>query len=869
MKKTVAIILLVVMTISSSMSVLAYTYPHELWSVTGPYERALQSRNNAEIIRYGNQIIGIMTNAPEGYEKRDSLVRAHNEVGKAYESLGDYNSALATFEKLYDYALQYESEFDYYIKTSKARISQYTPQITMYTDKGESPFFGAANEKENGVLYGMCYSGETRSKLDGESMMLTYQELGQELLSYNKNVMYKADQSGCAVEFALNCPNEGDDIRNISRMNSYLREISDLFKDYSDVPVYLRFGAEFDVWENQCDPDDFIAAFRHVSDYFKDRNSNVAIVWSPNQVSNWYVDIDDYYPGDDYVDWVGLSLYAHMYFQGDKTHERETEIVFKTGLNSNPVIAVKDIVEKYGNRKPIMISESGCGHKLLSSGENLTEFALQRLREYYAYLPMVYPQIKLIAYFDYMVNSPYEKYDLRLSANPQLQNEYLKLVKGPRYVQDSYSNTVGYCNRPVYNGINLDSVFEVSCYAHLYGSTVESVTYFIDDEYVGMSSQLPFTTYIDASRFSGKHRLKAIAAFDNGSTLASESVVTINPPADEITVEISGDEVYFDQPPVVYNSRTLVPMRTIFEELGARVTWDNDTMTATGKKGDRTVKVTIGQRIMYVNNNKVILDTAPIVLSGRTLVPARAVAEGLGCNVEWDDRFNLVSIKPKVFTWSDWETSLPADVSEDMYYIEKKTQYRYREREIEYFTMNIKINSSNYVGKEVSYGSWSSWQNEYISENSDRQVETRTQSSPKRYHYAHYCTGKTADKDNRYKTWYKSWSDDCSYHDLGWFDSPLPQSEDGHDNYAYYVNGKKYRCSNTCFRWYLIETDGGTYTQYRYRPVYTEYVYEEWNGWSDWSNWDDDDPYDYLDMYDDEVDYDVDDRIVYRYKEKN
>ena len=52
---------------------------------------------------------------------------------------------------------------------------------------------------------------------------------------------------------------------------------------------------------------------------------------------------------------------------------------------------------------------------------------------------------------------------------------------------------------------------------------------------------------------------------------------------------------------------------------------------------------------MYVNNKAIELDTAPFVLSERTLVPVRAVAEGLGCEVDWDGRYNLVSIMPKVF----------------------------------------------------------------------------------------------------------------------------------------------------------------------------------------------------------------------------
>ena len=78
----------------------------------------------------------------------------------------------------------------------------------------------------------------------------------------------------------------------------------------------------------------------------------------------------------------------------------------------------------------------------------------------------------------------------------------------------------------------------------------------------------------------------------------------------------------------------------------ATVTWDQNTQTATGKKGDRTVTVTIGSKTMYVNNTKYTLDTPPMVVSGRTLVPARAIAEGLGASVSWNQENAMVSITP-------------------------------------------------------------------------------------------------------------------------------------------------------------------------------------------------------------------------------
>jgi len=866
MKKIISFILSFII-ICSNVNVLAYNYPKTFWNVNDKYVAAIESKNYDKIIEYGNQIINIMKNAADGSEKRNIMVTRYNQIGLAYKELGRYDESAATFQKLYDYAIQYGDEFYDYIKGSKARVLQYTSTAQLYVDGGKSTYYGAKNEKENGVLFGTCANGATRSKLGNESMVLTYQELGQSLLAYNTGVVRNAASEGLAVEFALNCPKEAYDIENIYKYDTYLKEISDMFKKYPNVPIYLRFGAEFDIWTDLTDGESYKEAFRHVSEYFKKRNSNVAMVWSPNQVSNWYIDIDEFYPGDEYVDWVGISLYAQRYFLGDKNQPEESEVVFKTGINSDPVLAVKEIVETYGSRKPIMLSESGVGHKLVKSGEDTSVFALQRLKEYYSYLPMVYPQIKLIAYFDWYVDAAGEKNDFRLSTNKTLQNEYIELTKGGRFIQDKYSNNVGLCYRKVKNSTTVGNFFQVACYAHKYNSTVKSVTYFIDNKYVGMSDKLPFDTYIDASAYSGNHTLKAVITFTDGQTMATESVIKIDGLSSNITVEIDGDEIYFDQPPILYNDRTMVPLRKIFEELGAKVSWDGNTQTATGKKGDRTVKVTIGQKKMYVNNTAFDLDTAPIVVGGRTLVPARAIAEGLGCEVDWDGKYNLVSITPKVFRWSDWDEEIPNDVTSDLYYIEEMEEYRYRVKEKEYFTSNNEIRGANLVDTDTYYGEWSDWSNnQIVSLDDSTEVETRTQSSPKRYHYAHYCTGNISDKGNRYKTWDHRWHDECTYHDLGWFDNPLPYSEDSDSDYAYFVDGKRQRCSNTCYRWYLIETTGGTYTQYRSRDVKTTYTYWEWSDWSRWSNWDDEEPDDYY--WDEDVRLDVEDRTVYRYKEK-
>jgi len=114
-----------------------------------------------------------------------------------------------------------------------------------------------------------------------------------------------------------------------------------------------------------------------------------------------------------------------------------------------------------------------------------------------------------------------------------------------------------------------------------------------------------------------------------------------------VSVLLDGNKVEFDQNPVIKDDRTLVPVRAIFEALGATVGWEQETKTVTSTLGDKTINLTIGSNIMYVDGEAVELDVAAEIMNDRTLVPARAVSEAFGCTVEWDDASKTVVIQSK------------------------------------------------------------------------------------------------------------------------------------------------------------------------------------------------------------------------------
>ena len=119
------------------------------------------------------------------------------------------------------------------------------------------------------------------------------------------------------------------------------------------------------------------------------------------------------------------------------------------------------------------------------------------------------------------------------------------------------------------------------------------------------------------------------------------------------SVEIDSKNIEFDVSPIIENSRTLVPMRKIFEELGCEVEWLSESQTVIVTKNSKIIALQIGKNkiistdIETGENVVTEIDTAPQIHNGRTLVPVRVISESLGCNVEWDGESQTVIIKTK------------------------------------------------------------------------------------------------------------------------------------------------------------------------------------------------------------------------------
>ena len=111
-------------------------------------------------------------------------------------------------------------------------------------------------------------------------------------------------------------------------------------------------------------------------------------------------------------------------------------------------------------------------------------------------------------------------------------------------------------------------------------------------------------------------------------------------------IKLDGRYLEFDQPPIIENDRVMVPIRTIFEALGAEVSWDEPTKTATAVKGDITVKVEMKKEPpeVTVNGLYVWCDVPPMNINDRILVPIRVISQSFENLVDWEHDSRTVII---------------------------------------------------------------------------------------------------------------------------------------------------------------------------------------------------------------------------------
>ena len=645
MKKT-AKILVLAMSIALITSTVcnAFTFKKAFFDLQDGLDSATAAGDDRGIINFAQQQYDMVAAAPEDSDTIAVKAAKTYLIAEAYERLGEYDNAAIWFNR----AIHPNAAMGFAdaVRISKEKAKQFTTELNLYQKTYDTQVnYHAKNEPEIGVLTGIAFDSPTRNELKNESMTLIYHMHGGDFNLFYENFLKDAQEKGEAVEIAYNVNGAGD-IGMINMSSQAISSFADILARYPDVPIYLRFAGEVNEWEAKPGAEDYKQAFRTVANIVRSRCPNVAMVYGLNFVSTWDTQYTDYYPGDEYVDWVGVSLYCKKYFKGyPVTTFRESidEVMFYGGKSAEPVLMMEEIVRTFGDRKPIMVFESGATGHTVGLGEYSEDWADRHIAKILNYLPMKYPQIKMIGYFDQYVSPENDDYSLK--NHSIMKDFYNTQITKSHFIQKTYNNdnVSGFVNCD--NGFTVSQmVNSFSIYAGIYGSESEKVDYFIDDVWVAGSSEIPYTCNIDFSGYPvGAHTLRYNVT-DSFGRLHTRSV-SFNV-TDSIKIKVDGNILSgLDQPPMAINGRTLVPVRAIFEAVGATVGWDGATQTVTATRGGEVVTMKIGDKNVYKNGSLyTVSDVSAKAINGRTLVPARVAAEVFGKTVGWEQSTKTVII---------------------------------------------------------------------------------------------------------------------------------------------------------------------------------------------------------------------------------
>ena len=112
--------------------------------------------------------------------------------------------------------------------------------------------------------------------------------------------------------------------------------------------------------------------------------------------------------------------------------------------------------------------------------------------------------------------------------------------------------------------------------------------------------------------------------------------------AQAVTVIVNGQTMNFTEAPIVRAGRVFVPLRGVFEQLGASVVYSNGQINATGR--GRNVSLNIGSNQATVDGQPQTMDVAPFIVNATTFVPLRFISQSLGASVNWNDSTSTVTI---------------------------------------------------------------------------------------------------------------------------------------------------------------------------------------------------------------------------------
>jgi hypothetical protein len=450
-------------------------------------------------------------------------------LGEAHAKLEQYDQAGAAFDRA---IAKYRAGGDKVTAQAlENRTNPYRQQGEVYIWLPSKPQGNKALlEPDNGVLTGM-YVDETG--IDRSDMLQTPNQFSTNFAVYFRyHRLIKPEQSSPARQFFPDrffkaVRKAGGMVHLAIEPATPLRQISrSLLERFaiqvrnSGVPTFIRFAGEFNDPSNEWskDPKLFIEKFRLVADVFHAIAPNAATVWMP-MASRLEV-LDAYYPGQKYVDWVGISMYSTPFSNGD---------VRQNNIRVSPSDQLRTIYAKYATRHPIQISEYASSHEtLLTPLVDYSAFAIQKMQMLYWGVAQRYPRVKNINWLHIdMIRSKYitpsraaERRN-NYALLGEKQNAFRTMLQHPIFVHnDAMQPSAMPSLFP--SRIRADAPFDVTAWVKTYDPLPARVEYWLDGTLAASSQRIPYSVKLPALN-SGQHKLELKVFAESGKLLLLRS----------------------------------------------------------------------------------------------------------------------------------------------------------------------------------------------------------------------------------------------------------------------------------------------------------------------------------------------------------
>jgi hypothetical protein len=345
------------------------------------------------------------------------------------------------------------------------------------------------------------------------SAYLLYLPYGQSVNIYSSHIVKAADKNKI-IQIALE-PHEGLQVVNSS--DGYLIQLAKDMQN-ANCKMMLRFAGEMNDTTSKwftTDTNQYIDAFRTIASVFHTYAPDVPVIWAPN----FYPadTMDDYYPGDEYVDYVGISSY--------KMHQPITDPLGQGVDRSRWSNQLDTIYSLYGHKKPIIVVEGGASYMDYDTWADITPFASQQIQDFYTYLPIKYPNVKMCFVFD--SDATRQKYTL--SNNNEYLLGYKKGIESDLFVGHGGDVTYSYDYYELGNNVSVKAEnTELLSYIVTPDNSVSYVTYSINETDVGTAYSAPYAVQCDFSAYKGQKVNIRVRSFNANNVCITDYVVAVN-----------------------------------------------------------------------------------------------------------------------------------------------------------------------------------------------------------------------------------------------------------------------------------------------------------------------------------------------------